>query len=45
VKLARFRKSEVACFLSYVDIDIIQILAILRKSGHIKGRSHKREEG
>jgi hypothetical protein len=39
MKLARFRKPKVICFISYVEYRPNTNTAILRKTGHAKGRS------
>jgi hypothetical protein len=45
-EVARFRKPKATCFLSFMwNIDLIQIQAILLKTGHAKGRAHTREGG
>jgi hypothetical protein len=44
LKLARFRRPKAICLLSYEKYRLNTNTAMLRKTGHAKGRSHMREE-
>jgi hypothetical protein len=45
LKLTKFRRPKVGCFLSYVEDRPTTNKAISLKTGHAKGRSHTRGGG